>query len=184
MTKVPESSITIRPASPDDVSGIARVHVDSWRTTYRGIVPDSVLDSLDYDSRADMWGRAIASPTGTQRLHVAESASGEIVGFVAAGPERSSEHPPFTAEIYAVYVDESWQGRRLGRKLIEAGVRSLLEQGHQAMIIWALTENPACGFYRRLGGVPIATQMITIGRKSLEETAFGWENIAVLLDSG
>ena len=30
----------IREATRNDVSAIAKVHVDTWRTTYRGIVPD------------------------------------------------------------------------------------------------------------------------------------------------
>ena len=29
----------IREATPDDVPGIARVHVDTWRTAYVDIVP-------------------------------------------------------------------------------------------------------------------------------------------------
>lgn len=30
----------IRKAKLDDATGIAKVHVDSWRTTYKGIIPE------------------------------------------------------------------------------------------------------------------------------------------------
>jgi ribosomal protein S18 acetylase RimI-like enzyme len=176
------SRISIRPALLADAPVIARVHVDSWRTTYRGIVPDSVLENLDYQSRAESWQRGIADTTNNQRVFVAEAPDGEIVGFVASGPERTGDYPDYTGEIYAIYVRDSWQGQGLGWRLIEAGARSLVEQGHRSMLIWALSENPACGFYRKLGGVRIATQVETIGQKALEETAFGWKNIAVLLE--
>jgi len=36
----------IRPALPNDAAEIARVHVDSWRSSYRGLLADEFLDSL------------------------------------------------------------------------------------------------------------------------------------------
>ena len=39
----------IREATLDDVPGIARVHVDTWRTTYPGIVPAEHLAGLSYE---------------------------------------------------------------------------------------------------------------------------------------
>lgn len=177
------TSITARPASPGDAPAIARVHVDSWRSTYRGIVPDSVLISLDYESRADSWRRGIEDTTSSQVVFVAESPDGTITGFVAAGPERTGDYPAYTGEIYAIYVADDWHGHGLGRALLNRAVNTLREQGHTSMLIWALTENPACAFYRHLGGTPIATQHVTMGHKTLEETAFGWENIAVLAEA-
>lgn len=47
--------ITVREATPDDAPGIARVQVDAWRSTYRGIVPDAHLADLSYDERAQRW---------------------------------------------------------------------------------------------------------------------------------
>ncbi len=49
----------IRKAELKDISGIAKVHVDSWRTTYKGIVPDSFLDNLSYENREQIWKRGI-----------------------------------------------------------------------------------------------------------------------------
>lgn len=37
------SGVIIRLARPGDENEIARVHVESWRSTYKGIVPDEVL---------------------------------------------------------------------------------------------------------------------------------------------
>lgn len=177
-------SFSLRPATISDAPAIARVHVDSWRSTYRGIVPDCVLNSLDYESREQIWRDEITDTTRAQFIHVAEVEDGQIIGFVSGGPERTGGHLDYTGEIYALYVRDSWQGYRLGRRLMTTGVRALLDQGHQSMLIWALTENPACGFYRRLGGVPVATQEITAGLRTLEETAFGWKNISSVVDAG
>ncbi len=39
----------------EDIKDIAKVHVDSWRTTYRGIVPADYLNSLNYKEFEDKW---------------------------------------------------------------------------------------------------------------------------------
>ena len=41
----------IRKANIEDAMGIAKVHVDSWRTTYKGIVPEVFLENLSYDEK-------------------------------------------------------------------------------------------------------------------------------------
>ena len=45
----------IRKAVNEDAKQIAVVHVDSWRTTYTGIVADAYLESLTYESKEKMW---------------------------------------------------------------------------------------------------------------------------------
>jgi len=44
----------IRKAKLDDATGIAKVHVDSWRTTYKGIIPDDFLNNLSYEQRTEL----------------------------------------------------------------------------------------------------------------------------------
>lgn len=44
--------MNIRRATAGDAVALANVHIDFWRSAYRGLVPDSHLDSLDYDRRA------------------------------------------------------------------------------------------------------------------------------------
>ncbi|TKJ00794.1 GNAT family N-acetyltransferase, partial [Bacillus cereus] len=38
--------IHIRRAIKDDIQGIAKVHVDSWKTAYKGIFADEILDNI------------------------------------------------------------------------------------------------------------------------------------------
>ena len=46
----------IRPATLEDAPAIARVHVDTWRTTYAGIVPDEHLAKLSYERSQALAG--------------------------------------------------------------------------------------------------------------------------------
>lgn len=44
-----------RTAVPEDALAIAEVHVSSWRTTYRGLLPDSVLAAQSVEHRELAW---------------------------------------------------------------------------------------------------------------------------------
>ena len=57
----------VREAMPCDAAAIARVHVDAWRTTYRGIVPDEYLSSLSYEKSQQRWERLL-----TNSIHPAD----------------------------------------------------------------------------------------------------------------
>src|SRR5581483_9859429 len=52
------SRVAIHPAKPEDAVAIARVHAESWRTTYAGIIPDDYIAKFTNDARERSW-RAI-----------------------------------------------------------------------------------------------------------------------------
>jgi hypothetical protein len=49
------SVFTIRNAHQNDAAGMAKVHVDTWRAAYQGIIPDNFLETLSYQSTAERW---------------------------------------------------------------------------------------------------------------------------------
>src|SRR5215510_12899976 len=53
----------IRQGKLADAEGVARAHTASWRTSYRGILPDAILDRIDVDQRAASWRRVLADPS-------------------------------------------------------------------------------------------------------------------------
>jgi len=80
--------MVIRAGVPDVAVAIARVHVDSWRSTYRGLLPDSVLANLSVEQRAGTWRQAAETALvseGRSFVLVAEDAADGIIGFAAAG---------------------------------------------------------------------------------------------------
>ena len=164
----------MRPAVLADATAIARVHVATWRTTYRGMLPDDFLASLAEAHYADRWKRGIGD--GTSRVFVAEDASG-VVGFASGGRERAGEDG-FGGELYALYVDDRAQRQGHGRDLVRAVVDGLRDMGLTDMIIWVLLDNSgARAFYERLGGTYVRTQPITIGPTLLHEVSYGWRSL-------
>jgi hypothetical protein len=47
--------MTVREAIYTDIPAIARVHVDAWRSTYKGIFSDEYLANLSYEKRERAW---------------------------------------------------------------------------------------------------------------------------------
>jgi len=168
----------IREATPDDIPGIARVHVDTWRTAYVDIVPAAHLASLSYEQRESRW-REILAPLGDGRCHyVAENDEGQIVGIATGGPERDGL-PGYDGELYGLYVLAAYQRQRIGRALAQTAARHLAANGFTAMIIWVLKDNhKARAFYEAMGGQLAGEKLITIGGAELLEVAYGWPDFA------
>jgi len=170
---------SIRSAEVEDADAIARVHVTSWRETYRGLMPDDVLDSLSIERRSEQWKNTLADPTDAyHHMFVAEAKRG-IVGFANFGKERENDEI-YRGELFAIYILREFQGRGLGRDLVEEVANGLLELGVLSMLVWVLSDNPARKFYERLGGVYLREKTITIGNVNLPETAYGWSKLPPL----
>jgi GNAT superfamily N-acetyltransferase len=166
----------IRAADVNDAQAIARVHVDSWRSTYDSLLPADFLESLSEVAYADRWRRFITERSS--RIYVVQDGGrGDITGFASGGRERAGE-TGYKGELYAIYLLESSQRQGHGRELVRAVVAGLREMGLEDMIIWVLRDNrPARDFYERLGGVFVRAQPITIGSVTLEEVSYGWPSL-------
>jgi len=170
----------IREASPTDAAAIARVHVDSWRTTYAGIVPADYLANLSYARREQFWCDLFSTPTPSGYVYVAAQDTGEIVGFASGGPERSG-NALYRGELYAIYLLAPYQRQGLGRRLTMAVLQRLLQCGLSSMLVWVLADNPGRAFYATLGGQQVDEKEITIGAAPLLEVAYGWPDLRELV---
>lgn len=174
------TACTIREARPEDAAGIARVHVDSWRSTYRGIMPDEVLAGLSVSERENNWVGILRDRT--KFTYVAES-DGAVVGFASGGPERSKV-PDYAGELYAVYLLEGRQRRGIGRALVRAFAERMLREGFTSLLVWVLVQNPACRFYEALGGIEVRRRKQRVRGVMLDEVAYGWRDADTLISSG
>jgi ribosomal protein S18 acetylase RimI-like enzyme len=166
----------IRAAKIEDVPGIARVHVDSWRTTYKGIMPDELLDNLTYERRERQWAQVL-SGTNTdapQCVFVVEGDGGQIVGFAHALMRASL--PDYDSELLTIYLLAENQGVGIGKQLFEAVTARLREFGAKNMLLWVATENlPSVRFYERRGGKFLASKIEAVGSTEIPHSAYGYE---------
>jgi GNAT superfamily N-acetyltransferase len=171
----------IRLGNVEDAGAIAMVHIDSWRTTYKGIIPDHVLDGLDY-VRNNMRMRDMLGDLGEMKCcFVADDDDGRIVGFAFGGPNREAD-TGYNAELYGIYLLKDYQGRGLGKRLVRKVAEWLAKRNYDSMLVWVLEKNPARYFYEALGGQPVGRKQITIGNVPLEELSYGWPDLRELIE--
>ncbi len=168
----------IRPAGVEDAQGIARVHIHSWLTTYRGLMPDSVLDKLSVERQAEKWEASLRTPRTST---VVAEENGQIVGFVSFGPEPGNDFR-YQGELYAIYILEAYQRQGIGRMLVRAAAEGLLARNFPNMMLWVLSTNPARAFYEKLGGKLLRERTVEFNGVPLKEAAYGWEDLHCLID--
>jgi ribosomal protein S18 acetylase RimI-like enzyme len=152
----------VRLANPEDAPTIADIHTRSWRSTYRGLVPEVILEGLSVERRTAYWldaitrqtrGHGADGPAASGRTWVVEAADG-IVGFAASGPGRDESAPPpeGSGEVLAIYVAPDALGRGHGRVLFAQAVSDLRARGFDPIVVWVFEDNPvARRFYEAAG---------------------------------
>ena len=172
--------IRVRRASTGDATAIAQVHVDTWRSIYVGLVPDRVLVNMSYQTTAASWSLVLRGRGMGERVHVAEVRPAPVVGFASAGLARSlatTSGGGSTGEVFTLYVLDDFQGRGLGRDLLLASFRYLLEREFESAVIWVLARNPSRFFYEAMGGAPVAEREENLWGVCLPEVAYGWPDL-------
>ena len=165
---------TVREAKLEDIKDIAKVHVDSWRTTYQGIVEAEYLKSLSCKEFEDKW-----KSRSLKGVFVARDEKGSIFGFASFGPIRS-EQEGYDGELYAIYLLEEHQRQGEGRALLAKGVEFLLHHGFSSMFVWVIEKNPSITFYEAYSPERIAEDSFEIAGDSLKEVGFGWPDLSAL----
>lgn len=169
----------IRKAVVADAAAIARVHVDSWRTTYRGTFPDAYLAALSYERGEAHWTSWIRDGGEDRFVLVAEDPAGSIVGFVSGGPATADGATCHQGEVYAIYLLAEHQRRGMGTLLMRAAAE-LQARGMESLLVWVLAGNPAQHFYQALGGREHRRKATERGAVPVEEIAYHWPDLAPL----
>jgi GNAT superfamily N-acetyltransferase len=166
--------LKIRSGIPDDIPGVSRVYVESWRTTYQDLAPPAFVDGISEASASKIFQESLGSSAHSYFMNVVEQ-DGRIVGFADGGKERS--HPERgIGELYAIYLLKEVQGQGIGRALFEASRASLRQAGMDRMVVWVLEESPARKFYEALGGKLLpGVKTLEFPGLSLKLAAYGWE---------
>jgi GNAT superfamily N-acetyltransferase len=176
-----------REANLSDLKGVIKVGINTWKTTYNGIISDDFLQGLSYKDKEQKWKQRLENPTHGAKIYVAETGQNKIVGFALATLEKynpliiSVQPEKYVGELCAIYVLKEFQGKNIGIQLIKLVVEYFLKNTITSMIVWVLKKNPYQRFYEKMGGQYIGEQSIEIGGKKYIEKAYGWENIKSIL---
>ena len=183
MNKIKE--IQLRRATVADAEAIAAIRIEGWRTTYRGMIPDSYLNEMDMNENVLHWRTILqALPVKEDSLCVYVAVSeDEIVGFVSAMklPEPKLDKD---GEINAIYIRPQWQRCGIGKRMLHKAARSLQAMGCTSCVIWVIDGNSqARNFYEELGGEILIEQDFSWDGLDLTEVGYGWNDLNVMLAS-
>jgi GNAT superfamily N-acetyltransferase len=163
------SKVRVRSGKAADSKALAKIFRESWLLAYRGIIPHLHLDSMIRQRTPEWWRETLKSGDSALVIELA----GTVAGYATLGSAR--QRGQYQGEIYELYLDPVHQGLGLGELLFEGCRHTLDVKKLNGLIIWALLANtPACDFYWRRGGRPIASTFTRIGGARLEKVAFAW----------
>ena len=183
--------IAIRRARPADAAAIGAVHVATWRSAYAGVLPDTYLAKLSVVRHAAGYEQAIADRRDGHAVFVAVASGpdappgherregGVVIGFASGG--RSRRPGLAEGEIETLYVLDDYRDHGVGRRLMRAVAAHLAAIGCRSAMLWVLEANPTRWFYQRLGGRPVARESIRFAGIELDQMAFAWDPIDILL---
>ncbi|UVI35567.1 GNAT family N-acetyltransferase [Brevibacterium spongiae] len=165
---------TVRPPVPADADAMARVHVDTWLETYRGIMPDELLDAPDLlDRRRQMWTNIIAEADPSRFTCAVAETDDRIVGIAMAGPPEEGENRqgaspedeggsvlgrdkvehPEDRHLYVLYAYRSMHRTGAGQDLLDAVIDPSVTTA-----LWVADPNPrAQAFYAKNGFIADGT---------------------------
>ena len=167
----------IRKASKEDIKGVSRVYVDSWRNTYRGLVPDDYLDTLSYEEAEKKW-MDFLNYEREPFIYIAFNDAGRMIGFASG---KSIDEENFDGELYSLYVLQETRGLGIGRQLVSSIAKHFKEEGIHSMMVWVMKKNKSgLGFYERMGGNEYIHRTSMFGGTIVEDVAYGWKDISEL----
>ncbi|MDD4309597.1 MAG: GNAT family N-acetyltransferase [Candidatus Cloacimonetes bacterium] len=149
-----QAEYTIRTAVIADSEAIAAVHIQSWRETYPGIMPQQRLDSMNLERSTKHWQ---ANISGAFTVLVAE-VEGRIVGFASGGDNHENQDCETgignvcDCELGALYLLKEFHGRGFGKALFIRFVELMKQEKRRTMIVWVAEKNLSTGFYAAMGG--------------------------------
>ena len=134
---------------------MARVHVEGWRRTYRGLMADEILDAPDFVDRRERFWTAVLGD---------DPRFAQVAAAVAPEEDRTDGTPD--RALHVLYVLADHHGTGVGAALLDA-----VAPASAAHMLWVADPNPrAQAFYAKHGFVPDGTVRVDDGVREVRMT--------------
>lgn len=170
--------IRMRDAAAQDAGAVTALHVASWRSAYRGVLPDAYLDGDVETERAEHWQKTLGALGPKDFVLLAEEGRA-LRGFISIYWHKEPGHDAYLDNLH---VDPGHRGGGLGRQLLAAALQRLIEQGARSLCLWAFDQNEgAIRFYQRLGGSAVETGFDDFANANAPHTKIAWDDLPAFL---
>ena len=170
----------MRAAAAAEAEAIAALHAESWRRTYRGMMPDAFLDGPALEDRRRVWHTRLGTAGADQLVIVAEDGA-RIIGFICVFARGDDG---WGAYIDNLHVAHDRKQRGLGRALMRQAAEWICAtQPGGGVYLWVMEANAnARGFYDRRGAHNMETvEQSDPGGGSAPNLRYVWPDARTLL---
>lgn len=171
-------SVTFRIAKFTDAKAVAQLHIENWRNTYRGIMPDWYLDDAITEERMSLWESRLSGIPNEQQYVVIAEVSGKPAGFACV---LLDEEPEWGACLDNLHVLPQLRCLGIGRALFSKVTQWVLKTKPDLPIhLWVFESNTnARGFYDSLGG-----KIINVKKKEVVKGVVAQSYLYIWADLG
>ena len=166
--------VSYREATVSDCVAVARTHVESWRQSFVGIVPQSFLNKMSIENRSAAFEKRFSEDS--YQMYVAEVPERGVIGFVDFGDPREVIDT-YEAELFAIYLLPEFHRKGIGGRLFNLCVNNLVGNGKSSMYLLALEVSPYKSFYEKMGGQVVGRKQIEIESTMYDELVYGWDKL-------
>ena len=173
----------LRLAQAADEPAVARLHAESWRTAYRGILRDDFLDGAVAANRRELWSTRFSEINRADQLILVSEEGEEIQAFACAYLDADPEWGTLVDNLHVV---PGLKGKGLGRLLMAAVAEDVQRHGlHPVLHLWVYEQNAqARRFYERLGGlVTTCVAKTTPDGSRVNVLRYGWRELSFLVNN-
>lgn len=173
--------ITYRKANTTDINSIARLHAESWRFNYRGILDDHFLDNEVLENRKQVWSERMYSGDIFMKIILAEDGN-LLIGFGCLYLNHDTE---YGALLDNLHVSKSYSGKGIGTHIIQVFAAEIFNSGKRKdMYLWVLEENTrAIRLYEKLKGQEKGMALETgLGSKQVPKYRYYWPSVDILIN--
>ena len=161
--------IKIRKATVDDIDSIVKIKIDSWKDTYKGIVSDEFLNSMDYKENFAKFKKEIENENSIKQNYVMTK-DDIVIGYAKFSILNNES---YDSQIYAIYIDYKLKNRGYGTILLNYVKAYLKNNGCKNMVLWCIYRNyPSRIFYEKRGGIEGKKIKSLIGPQRIYEISY------------
>lgn len=167
-------NLVIRNATVNDITEVAKLHIDSWNKTYKGIIDQDYLDTMK--NNLDKRTQRMKNEFNLRKMIVA-TIDDEIVAFSEFTlTNEFSKDLDIDCELCGLYVKNEYIGTGIGSIVFNYVKNTFIKNNKKKMGLWCIKENNnAINFYKSKGGIQVAEKKFELAGKEYSKIAFVYD---------
>jgi ribosomal protein S18 acetylase RimI-like enzyme len=166
-------NIIIRNVKKEDLWAVSSIAVEGWKSAYRGIIDDELLDSLKIE---DNYNKRLKDYK--ENGFIVAEINNDVVGFCRYTINNlfSQDMKDIDCELCALYVKPNLKRQGIGTALFQYVIQEQKKNENQSMILWCLKENyNSRSFYEKMGGILYSETETQKGGKKYIEVGYKFD---------